>query len=221
MMRAITFDLDNTLLDFIGFKKKASAAAMDAMIKAGFKGNKSKLRKELFDFYLQNGIEKDDIFQRFLKKHKKFSDRILAAGINAYLRSKYDNLRPYPKVMPTLRKLRQKGYKLAIVSDAPRLKAYMRLDAAGMADMFDAVVGLEDTGRVKPSRLPFRKALKELGVKPSEAMHVGDWRERDVLGAKRAGLKTCFARYGKNKLGKKVWADHYIDRFEDILKVLL
>ncbi|MBD3314003.1 HAD hydrolase-like protein, partial [Candidatus Woesearchaeota archaeon] len=122
MIKAITFDLDNTLIDFISFKKKASAAAMDAMIKAGFKGDKRKLRKELFDFYLQNGIEKDDIFQRFLKKHRSFSDRILAAGINAYLRSKYDNLRPYPKVMPTLRKLRQKGYKLAIVSDAPRLK---------------------------------------------------------------------------------------------------
>ncbi|MFC1752551.1 HAD family hydrolase [Thermoproteota archaeon] len=220
MLRAITFDLDNTLIDFIYFKKKATAAAASAMIKAGFKGNKDKLKKELFKFYLSHGIESDDAFQTFLEKRKGYSDRILAAALNAYLKTKYENLRPYPKVKPTLRKLKAKGLKLAIVTDAPRLKAYMRLDAMGIADMFDVVVGLEDTGRKKPSTLPFRKALKELKVKPSEAMHIGDWREKDILGAKKVGMKACFARYGNNKLGKKVWADWYVDRFEDLMRVI-
>jgi|SRR3989344_4333962 len=220
MLRAITFDLDNTLIDFISFKKKASAAAMDAMIKAGFRGNRKKLRKELFDFYLSYGIESNDAFEKFLKKHGIVSDRMLAAAVNAYLKAKYENLRPYPKVKATLRKLRQKGLKLAIITDAPRLKAYMRLDAMGIADYFDAVVSLEDTGRVKPSKLPFRKALRLLRVGPSEAMHVGDWREKDILGAKRAGMKTCVARYGNNKLGRKVWAEEFIDEFEDILDIV-
>ena len=175
MIKALTFDLDNTLIDFISFKKKASAAAMDAMIKTGFKGNKKKLSQELFDFYLSYGIESDDAFQKFLQKHNNYSDRILSAGINAYLKAKYDCLKPYPKVKPILKMLKQKGYKLAIVTDAPKLKAYMRLDAMGIADLFDIVIGLEDTGRKKPSRLPFKKALKALKVKPSEAMHTGDW----------------------------------------------
>ena len=96
----------------------------------------------------------------------------------------------------------------------------MRGDAMGIADMFDAVVGLEDTGKTKPSRLPFRRALKLLRVRPSEAMHVGDWRDRDILGANRTGMKTCFARYGENRLGKKVWADHYIDGFEGLLSII-
>ncbi|MBU0535801.1 MAG: HAD-IA family hydrolase [Nanoarchaeota archaeon] len=220
MIKAVTFDLDNTLVDFISFKKKASASAMDAMIKAGFRGSKKRLRKELFDFYLSYGIESNDAFEKFLKKKGVVSDRILAAAVNAYLKVKYENLRPYPKVKQTLRKLKAKGLKLAVVTDAPRLKAYMRLDAMGIADMFDAVVGLEDTGRTKPSRLPFKRVLKLLKVKPSEAMHVGDWREKDILGAKKVGMKTCFARYGGNKLGKKVWADVYVDKFEDILSVI-
>lgn len=220
MLKAITFDLDNTLIDFMSFKKKASAAAMDAMMRVGFKGDRKKLRKELFDFYLSHGIESNDAFQKFLKKHKNYNERILAAAINAYLKTKYSSIKPYPKVRQTLKKLKQKGYKLAVITDAPKLKAYMRLDEMGIADMFDVVVGREDTDREKPSKLPFRKVLKALGVKPSEAMHVGDWREKDILGAKRAGMKTCFARYGENKLGRKVWADCYVDRFEDLLKVL-
>jgi HAD superfamily hydrolase (TIGR02253 family) len=220
MIKAITFDLDNTLIDFLNFKKKATSAAMDAMIKAGFKGNRKKLRKELFDFYLSNGIESNDIFVKFLKKHNNFSERILAAGINSYLKTKYTMLKPYPKVKQTLKKLKNKGIKLAIVTDARRLKAYVRLDEMGIADMFDVVVGKEDTGREKPSKLPFKKALRLLKVKPSETMHVGDWPERDILGAKRMGMKTCFARYGYMGLGKKVFAEYKIRKFEDVLDVI-
>ena len=180
MIKAITFDLDMTLIDFISYKRKATSAAASAMIKAGFRGNRKKLRKELFDFYLSYGIESDDPFGKFLRKHKSYSERTLAAAINAYLKSKYSNLKPYPKVKQTLKRLKQKGYKLAIVTDAPKLKAYIRLDEMGIADLFDVVVGLEDTGRHKPSKLPFKKALKDLGVKPCDAMHVGDWREKDL-----------------------------------------
>ncbi|HLC46483.1 MAG TPA: HAD-IA family hydrolase [Candidatus Nanoarchaeia archaeon] len=220
MICAITFDLDMTLIDFISYKRKAAAAAMDAMIKAGFKGNRRKLRKELFEFYLSYGIESDDAFTKFLKKHNHYSERILAAGMNAYIRTKYSLIKPYPKVKQTLSKLKRKGYKLAIVTDAPRLKAYMRLDEMGIADLFDVVVGKEDTGRQKPSLLPFKRALKALGVKPAEAMHVGDWPERDVLGAKRAGMKSCWARYGCYFKTKKVKADYVIEKFEDVLGVI-
>lgn len=81
-LRAILFDLDMTLIDFISYKKKATSAAASAMIKAGFRGNRKKLEKELFDFYLKHGIESDDAFEKFLKKHKSFSERILAAALN-------------------------------------------------------------------------------------------------------------------------------------------
>ncbi|MCX8147052.1 MAG: HAD-IA family hydrolase, partial [Candidatus Woesearchaeota archaeon] len=175
MLKAITFDLDQTLIDFMKFKKKATAAAASAMIKAGFKGSRKRLEKELFDFYLKHGIESEDAFQEFLKRHNSYNERILAAAINAYIKTKYKNLKPYPKVKRTLKKLKRKGYKLAVISDAPKLKAYIRLDEMKIADLFDVVVGIDDTGREKPSKLPFKKALKALNVRPSEAMHVGDW----------------------------------------------
>ena len=39
-------------------------------------------------------------------------------------------------------------------------------------------------------------SLESLGLKPEETIMIGDWPERDVVGAKQIGMKTAFARYG-------------------------
>lgn len=203
------------LFDKLSF---ASEKAALAMIKAGLKIDKRKAGKELFEFYLKNGIDGDTAFSNFIKKHNKnMSDRILAAGINAYLDAKRHYLKPYPKVVPVLRKLK-KNFKLGVVTDAPRLKAFLRLDSMGIADFFDVVVGFEGVG--KPSKIPFRNALRKLKLKGEEVLMVGDWPERDILGAKKVGMKTCFARYGHWKHVKDSGADFEIDKFEELLKVV-
>jgi putative hydrolase of the HAD superfamily len=58
------------------------------------------------------------------------------------------------------------------------------------------VVTFEDTGKRKPSPEPFQKALDLLGVGPGDALMVGDWAERDMVGASQLGIRTVFARYG-------------------------
>lgn len=219
MIKAITFDLDNTLIDFMKMKKASSNAAAKAMVKAGLNMKVRKAEKELFEEYIKD-IEGNHAFQDFLKKHDIHDERILAAAINAHTLTKLKYLKPFPNVKPVLKKLKEKGLKLAIVTDAPRLKAFQRLDAMGIVDFFDVVVGIEDTGKMKPSPFPFKKALKMLGVEPKEAIHIGDWPDKDILGAKRLGMKTCFARYGYLGRGKVVMADFKIERFDEIIKFL-
>jgi len=220
MIKAILFDLDMTLIDFLSLKRKASNAAARAMVKAGLKMSVKKAEEELFKKYLQD-IEGQSSFSEFLKEKKSYSERILAAAINAYLKTKYDFLKPYPNVKSTLIKFKKRGLKLGIVTDAPRIKAWQRLDEMKIADLFDFVIGIEDTNSKKPSPRPFKKALQLLKMKPSEVMHVGDWPERDILGAKKLGIKTCLAIYGYNahKQGKYIKPDYKIDRFEDLLKI--
>jgi putative hydrolase of the HAD superfamily len=220
MIKAVLFDLDQTLIDFMLLKRRASEKAALVMINAGLKLDRKKAGKQLFEFYLKDGIDGNTAFQNFIRKHNgKMNDRILAAGLNAYLDAKRHYLKPYKDVVPVLKKLR-KRMKLGVVTDAPRLKAYQRLDAMGIADYFDFVVGFEDTGRQKPSSLPFRKALKKLNFKASEVLMVGDWPERDIKGARKVGMKTCFAKYGHWNEIKDSGADFEIERFEEILKVI-
>jgi len=212
MIKAITFDLDMTLIDFLKMKRLASNAAAKAMVKAGLEMQVKKAQKKLFDTYMKD-IEGQHVFQDFLKDHKSSSDRILAAALNAYLKVKSKHLKSYPKVKFVLNSLKRKGLKLGIITDAPRLQAYMRLDAMDLVDCFDVVVCLEDTGKTKPSPEPFKKACRLLKLKPAEVMHVGDWPERDVKGAKKVGMKTCFANYQRKK--GKIKADCEIGSIEE------
>jgi putative hydrolase of the HAD superfamily len=220
ILKAVTVDLDNTLIDFIRMKKYAAGAAAQAMVRTGLRMREERARNELFRFYLETNIEGNDIFERFLKRHKALSERTMAAALNAYLSAKIRAMKPYPDVRSTLRKLKRNGLKLAILTDAPRLKAYQRLDAMGLADEFDAVVGFEDTAQKKPSPLPFGAALRKLDVGAVETLHVGDWPERDIAGAQAIGMKTAWAKYGAERpLPPGVVPDYTLDAFSDLSTV--
>ena len=219
-IKAVLFDLDNTLIDFIRMKRLASRAAACAMVEAGLKADPKEISEKLFDFYLKHGIESDDAFQKFLEKEfGKVEPRILAAGINAYLKEKYLHLKHYPGTIETLKEVKKRGLKLGVVSDGVRLKAWMRLNASGLDKYFDVVVTHDDTGKKKPAKEPFLKACEELKVKPEECLMVGDWVERDIEGAKALGMKTCLAKYGQ-VIGKNKGADYEIEDFKEILMIV-
>jgi putative hydrolase of the HAD superfamily len=199
-------------------KKAASAAAANAMIKTGLKDYPQDLADTLFSFYLDHGIESDDAFEEYLLREYQAVDyRILAAAVNAYLKEKYLHLKPYPGVVDTLEKLKRQGFKLGIVSDGLRLKAWMRLNEAGLDGYLDAVVTYDDTGQKKPAKEPFLLICDQLDVKPEECLMVGDWPAKDMQGGRLAGMKTCLAKYGQKLQAK---ADYEISAFERLLDVI-
>ena len=220
VLKAVLFDLDNTLIDFVRFKKQCSKAAIRAMIEAGLEMEEEKAYALLFKMYDDFGWEDQRIFERFLRKvYGKVDYRILANGIAAYRRVKTGQLTPYPRIMETLIKLKSKGLILGIVSDAPKIQAWLRLAETNISEFFDVVVALEDTGRLKPSRMPFRQAIKKLGFKPEEILFVGDNPERDIKGAKGVGMKTALSENGQLIKGKSK-ADFVLKKPIDLQKVV-
>ena len=220
MIKAVIFDLDNTLIDFMTMKKLSCDAAISAMIGAGLNVNKGKAMKDLFKLYDKFGLEEKKIFQKFLRKiTKKVDYEVLASGIVAYRRVRTGFLEPYPHVGEVLFELKKRGIKLAIVSDAPRLKAWIRLVSMKINHLFDVVVTFDDTKEFKPSTVPFNLAFKKLNVKPHECLMVGDRPERDITGAKKLGMLTCFAKYG-NPTAKGSEADYEINDIKELLEIV-
>lgn len=221
MIKAVIFDLDNTLVDFMAMKSQAVTAAIESMIDAGLRLPREEVRERIEAIYKERGIEFQNVFDQLLYDvFQKVDYKILSAGIVAYRRAREAALVPYPHVSLTLFDLVKRGMKLAVVSDAPRREAWLRLCYLNFHHFFDAVVTFEDTGERKPGPAPFRRALELLRVEPHEAIMVGDWPERDVAGAAQVGMVTVFARYG-DTFGTNVSDARYdIDDISQLMDII-
>ncbi len=221
MVRAIIFDLDNTLTDFMRMKAAAIDAAVDAMIDAGLRLPRESVRARIDAIYQEQGLEYQKVFDQLLESELGHIDpKILASGIIAYRRARESTLVLYPHVQMTLLELVRRGIKLGVVSDAPGPQAWLRLCALGLQHVFEAVVTFEDTRELKPSPAPFREVLRRLGVEPHEALMVGDWPARDMVGGKQLGMRTAFARYGDTFGTRESGADHDLDDVFELVAIV-
>ncbi len=221
IIKGVIFDLDNTLLDFMRMKEVAVKAAIKAMIEAGLQVDESKSYNEIISIYEDIGWENQKVFDFFLEKSIGTVDnKFLAAGIVAYRRAREATLLAYPNVNRTLIDLTKLGLKLAVVSDAPSREAWMRIYYLNLYHFFDAVITFDDSGERKPSSKPFEIALEKLNLEPANIIMIGDWPDRDVVGAKQIGMKTAFAVYGDTFGTKDSGADWDISDISDIITIV-
>ncbi len=221
MIKLIIFDLDNTLTDFFRMKESSIDAAVQAMIDAGLMFPPQRIRSEIESIYGEEGIEYQRVFNKLLTNLIGRVDyKMLAAGIVGYRRTREASLVLYPHVKATLIELLKRGLKLAVISDAPRLEAWLRLCYLQLHHMFDTIITHEDTGEYKPSPAPFEMALDRLGMRPEESIMVGDWPERDIVGASDLGIRTIFARYGDTFGTNVSGADYDIDDIFSLLEIV-
>ena len=221
MIRAVIFDLDNTLVDFMAMKGKAVDAAVQAMIDAGLNLSTIEARTRIDQIYQEKGIEYQTVFDSLLYDiFNKVDYKILSAGIIAYRRAREAALVPYPHVQLTLMSLLKQGLLLGVVTDAPARAAWLRLCGLGFHHIFHTVVTFDDTGVRKPLPEPFQKALELLKTPAAEALMIGDWAERDMVGASNLGMKTVFARYGDTFGTVETHADYEISDIKELLTII-
>jgi putative hydrolase of the HAD superfamily len=221
MIKAIVFDLDNTLVDFMAMKRQAIGAAISAMIDAGLQLSREEIQQRIDAIYKEKGIEFQNVFDHLLyDEFQKVNYKVLSAGVIAYRRAREAALSLYPHVYPTLMELLKMGLKLGVVSDAPAKEAWLRLTYLNLHHIFDHIVTFEDTGKRKPDPAPFEKILSLLQVPPSEALMIGDWAERDMVGAAKVGMKTVFARYGDTFGTVETNADYEVNDIAELLEIV-
>jgi len=116
----------------------------------------------------------------------------------------FSKIHVYSDVKDSLRRLKQMRLKLGVVTGGYELDIKQILPRAGLEEFFDVCVGVDTTGKRKPKPEAFKHALKRLGVKPEEAIFVGDSLEQDYLGAQKVGMKAVLIqREGKPVTGIK------------------
>ena len=217
-IKAVIFDLDNTLVDFVEAKIKACEAVVERLGCGD--------ANELLQYFLRwkHGFESHENIADYLKDKRIYSEELYRECCEIYDRVKLESITLYPGIKEVLENLKQKGVKLAVVTDAENGHAISRLKKVSLEKYFDVVISADMTGKRKPEPDSLLLALKKLGVRAEEAAIVGDSLRRDVEAGKRLGMFTVYAAYGdrnffESRKGKEK-ADFVAKRPEDILSKL-
>ena len=93
----------------------------------------------------------------------------------------------FDDVLPALKVLKQQNFVMGLLTNlAKNMDTICR--ELGLEPYLDVVVTSEEAGADKPSPIIFQMALQRAGVDASEAIHVGDQYQMDVLGARGVGI---------------------------------
>jgi putative hydrolase of the HAD superfamily len=215
MVRNVFIDIDDTLFPTARFARLARKRAIRAMVKMGLRGEPEALYLKLVEIIKERGPNYDHHFDELCKKLKvRESAKYVAAAIGAYHKAK-NSIRPYPGVVPALKKLRRMGYRLFVATNGSEVKQWDKLILLGLHGFFEGVFISEGMGMEKNVAF-FRKALRKIGAKPADCAMVGDKPSIDVLPPKKIGMRTIRAYLGGRHVHSPGKADLEMHRFSEL-----
>lgn len=211
--KLMIFDFDGTLVESApGILATANAMAAHY----GMKKFTLKQVQAAVGTGLDNFIE--DMFPDVIKKVS--TDKLIKQYRRLYDINYKKGLKMFKGVKETLKELKSKGIKLAIVSN--KLSQYVKgiNEELGIDGYFDIILGSESVPKRKPHPYPLNLLMKKYKIDKSQTLMIGD-SQFDVEAGKRAGCFTFFLTYGYAdlKVVNKLNPDFKSPRFSDIKKL--
>ncbi|RJS75121.1 TIGR02253 family HAD-type hydrolase [Candidatus Bathyarchaeota archaeon] len=224
-MKAVLFDIEDTLYDTSLQMRMTRLNAVRAMIGAGLPIDLETGYKTLEEIVNQYGPHYTKHFDRLLERlGLKWDPAVIAAGVVAYRETSDAYLKPFPDTVPTLIRLRDMGYKLGVVSAGRSVKQWQKLIQLGVHHLFHSVVISEEQGTEDFNVELFMKCMDELGVKPGETVYLSSKPNKGILYANKAGIVTVRVRRGDSTLeepeSEEAKARFEIERLSEIFDVL-
>lgn len=187
-IEAIAFDIDGTLypqyrLTYLAFMRYLRYGVF--FLYYGLTRNKLHHYKHLTDFRLQEATIMAKYLGCSAAMARKRLDDIIYKGLAPY----FHFVKCFDNMTETLKTFKEKGLKLALLSDFP---PEQKGDVWGVLPYCDVVLGTEELGALKPHPYSFIKLSEALGVKSERILYVGNSIKYDIRGAKAVGMKTAY-----------------------------
>ena len=149
-------------------------------------------------------------------------DQLLRALVETHYAPVRRELTVYPDVTETLDTLRTRGYRLGLLSNTmwPREFHDADLERFGLDRFFKVRFYSSDFPCRKPHPEIFLAAAEALGVPAENAVYVGDFPERDIVGAQAAGMKGILKYHPLRKISSSIVPDVSIRRIGDLLDLM-
>lgn len=213
-MKAVIFDLDGTLLDTLADLASAVNAALTA------NGMPARSIDEVRAF-VGNGVR--NLMRRAIPQGEQNPafEKVFADFRAYYAEHCKDATKPYDGIMELLEALKQRGCRLAIVSNKLD-SAVKELTKEYFGDYITVAIGDREGVARKPAPDTVFAALEELGVTKEEAIYVGD-SDVDIMTAMNAGLPCISVTWGFRDRAFLLFhgAEHFADTPAEVLPFIV
>jgi HAD superfamily hydrolase (TIGR01549 family) len=196
-VKGLLLDLDNTVYAY----RPAHEAAFEAcssLFAECFPTNAAEFEdryKKARDFVHHRLIGQAAMHSRLLYFQQLIEDlqQRTEPAITLQLEETYWNtfmhhMQPDPEILDLLAVCKKQGIPVCIVTDLTAQIQHRKLRHLGLHQSVQYMVSSEESGAEKPARLIFDIALAKLGIAPAQAIMVGDSEEKDLQGARNAGI---------------------------------
>ena len=233
MMRAITFDLWNTLLEDKHYTEYRIDSLSRILGVEGFQIPKEDLLtayRSATDRYRRmweinhRHLHVDKRVEHMLKQLEiELSDDVKLSIVEEFTRAFTVDPPSFKEDVKEVLERLGDYYVMGIISDTgvtPGTIIREHLERTGILQFFSSTVFSDEVGFCKPDPRVFEKALRELKVRPEEAVHVGDLLRTDVVGAKNVGMKAVLVSNESDVRHVDCAPDYVISRLSELFDVL-
>lgn len=216
MYKACIFDLDGTLTDTLESLTVSVNKTLEEL-------NMPSISSEQCRSFVGNGAR--HLVEKALAAAGDAELNRIEEGMEVYGRVFAENctyhVRPYEGITAMLESLKEKGIKLAVLSNKPHQQSIDVVESIFGKDTFDLVQGQSEEIPRKPDPAGVFRILEELGIEPSEGIYAGD-SDVDMKTGKGAGMLTIGVTWGfrSRELLVETGADITIDHAQELLKFL-
>ncbi len=196
-MRAVLFDVDDTLVDHAGAQRSAIVAQLREL---GLPHDEQAVRRwsDVTDKHFLRHLAGELTLQEHRRERVRevmahydvagLTDEAADEWFADYTVRFQAGWRAYDDVVGVLDRLHDRDVLVGIISNYGSEHQRFKLSAVGLGDRFDVVVGLDTLGVGKPDPRVFRHACELIGTPPGETAYVGDRLDYDAVAARDAGL---------------------------------
>ena len=196
MIKAIVFDLDNTLYDYDAAHALAFQAVTDYAGRTfGLKAEEFAALHKQGDRLLREriGSVTASIHNRLLRYQVMLEETGQPVSHAPRMAELYwsvflNVMAPYPGLKECMAELKSCGYTVGIGTNMTAEYQFAKLRRLGILEDMDFIVSSEETGAEKPDRKLFDCCFKKPGCEAGECLFVGDSLEKDAKGAQTAGM---------------------------------
>ena len=176
--------------------------------------------------FLDSVIAKDFFYEhdKAQEKYPVLDISRISSEAREYVKSHVSVLELYEGVNETLKSLKDKGLKIALVSSSPRQLLEAGLEVHNLTDYFSSIIAGDDVTKHKPHPEAFMQTLKLIGANPEHILIIGD-SATDISAGKAAKTATCLFTPQENAIfynfadSRLLLPDYEISNISDLLSI--